>query len=114
MNESGNDSRIQKMVNNILDTAFEELEKLGIEGVVAGLQEFKTLFVKKYQELKALPNNNSGITLEELDRQIALSEVSEESGRINKEFDVRRAMKELGYSEEDVRQVLDLARSYEK
>lgn len=114
MDKKENDTRVKKLVNCILDAGFEEITKLSIEATYAFIQAVKEWVINKYNEVKSSSDNDAKVTLEDLERHIKMVNENEEIGIRRKEIDIMYAMQKLGYSEEQIQQVVGLANTYHK
>ena len=113
MNES---SRINGLVNRVLDTAMEELEQAGVEGTRAVIHSLKEWLWKwipnQLSKIKSKQTSGSTqeMTLDDLNKMITKTEELIELGRRDEEIRVTGAMIRLNYSKEQIQQILDLAK----
>lgn len=113
MNKKRNNTRSEKVVNSILDSGAEEIQKIGIEATHKIIQEVKEWIVNKYNKIKS--NSDKIIKLDDIERRIKISNENVDIGMEKKEIAIMWAMRKLGYSEEQTQQVLDLAnKAYQK
>jgi len=114
MDESSN-SRREKVTNNILDAGAEEIQKIGEEATHKVLQDIKEWVFNKYNKAKSSSNDIQKVTLEGLEREIKISNEYVDVGMKKKEIAIMWAMRKQGYSEEETRQILDIAnKAYQK
>lgn len=109
------DSRVDRIINRVLDTATEELEQAGVEGtrrVISALKEWLWKYIQDHFgkiKSKQIGGTPPEMTLDDLNKMISQSEEHMELGRKDEENRVWWAMRKLNYSEEQIQQVLDLA-----
>jgi len=114
MNERNN-TRRKKVVNGILDTGADEVQKICVEAIHAVIQEVKGWVLNRYNRVKSNSDNVAKIKLEDLEMQINISNIDVDIGMKKKEIAIMWSMRKLGYSEEQTQQVLDLAnKAYQK
>lgn len=110
MNEKDKESRISNMISNILDSAANELEGLGMEAINIIFQDVKEWVINKYNQFKSDSKNDAQVKLQELERSIEIfNEHVEIVGMKQEELAVMWAMGKLGYSTEEIQQVINLA-----
>ena len=108
-------SHLNRIIDSILDTATSELETAGVDGTRAVIGALRKWLANWFQDLqsKAASNATKGLpatkSLEELNQEIATLEEHMELGRQEKENDVWWAMMKLGYTKEQIKEVIDLA-----
>ena len=109
MDEKDKESRISNMISNILDSAANELEGLGMEAINIIFQDVKEWGINKYNQLKSDSKNDARVKLQELERSIEIFNEHVEIGMKQEELAVMWAMGKLGYSTEEIQQVINLA-----
>lgn len=72
MDEKDKESRISNMISNILDSAANELEGLGMEAINIIFQDVKEWVINKYNQFKSDSKNDTQIKLQELERSIEI------------------------------------------
>ena len=104
-------NRLQKISNNVLDAGAEDLEKIAVDATHAALQYVKDWVINLYKNRVEATNSakTNALKLEDLERQIRISDETVNIGMEKKEIAVMWAMRKLGYTEEQTQQVLDLA-----
>jgi len=109
MDEKDKKSRISNMINNLLDSVANELESLGTEAINVIFQDVKEWGINKYNQFKSDSNNDAQAKLQELERSIEIFNENVEIGMKREELAVMWAMEKLGYSTEEIQQVINLA-----
>lgn len=104
-------NRLQKISNSVLDAGAEDLEKIAVDATHAALQYVKDWVINLYKNRVEAINSakTNALKLEDLERQIRISDETVNIGMEKKEIAVMWAMRKLGYTEEQTQQVLDLA-----
>jgi hypothetical protein len=111
MEKHRSNSRSEKLVNGILDTASDDLQKIGEEATHAVIQYIKDWVINKYSKIKTSSVYEQKIKLKELETHLAISNKTVSIGMEKKEIAIMWAMRKLGYSEEKTKEVLDLAKT---
>lgn len=109
MNEKDKKGRVQNMIDGILDAAVKELEGLGVEAVSVVIREVKEWGINKYNQLTLPSDNEPQMTLEDLQHYLDKHNEIVEIGVEQEKIAVMWAMKKLGYSEEQIQEVINLA-----
>lgn len=104
-------NRLKRIGNRVLDAGTDDLEKMAVDATHAVLQYVKDWIINLYQNRVKATNTAkvNALKLEDLERQIALSNENIKIGMDKKEIAVMWAMRKLGYTEEQTQQVLNLA-----
>lgn len=104
-------NRLKRIGNSVLDAGTEDLEKMAVDATHAALQYVKDWVINLYQNRVKANNTAKANTLklEDLERQIRISDETIKIGMDKKEIAVMWAMRKLGYTEEQTQQVLNLA-----
>ena len=112
------DGRVDRLVNQVLDTATDELEQAGVEGTRAVIHALKEWLWKWIPDQlskiksKQKSGNQQEMTLDDLNKMIAQFDEHMELGRQDEENRICFAMRKLNYSKEQIQQVIDLAREF--
>lgn len=109
MSEKDKNGRVKNMIEGILDAAFKEIEGLGVDAISIVFQDVKEWGVNKYNQLKTPSDKEPQMTLEDLQHYLDKHNEIEEIGVEREKISVMWAMKKLGYSEEQIQEVIDLA-----
>lgn len=106
MGNNGN-NRGKRIVDGVLDTGTAELTSMGIDATRLIFQEVREWAINRYKKFKS--KADAEVKLEQLQRYIEVSEENVSIGMDKKEIAVMWAMKKLGYTEEQMQELLDLA-----
>lgn len=109
MSEKDKKGRVKNMIDGILDAAFKEFEGLGVDAISVVFQDVKEWGINKYNQLKAPSDNEPQMTLEDLQHYLDKHNEIVEIGVEQEKIAVMWAMKKLGYSEEQIQEVINLA-----
>jgi hypothetical protein len=109
MNEKDKKGRVQNMIDGILDAAVKELEGLGVEAVSVVIREVKEWGINKYNQLTLPSDNEPQMTLEDLQHYLDKHNEIVEIGVEQEKIAIMWAMKKLGYNEEQIQEVINLA-----
>lgn len=107
MNDNGNSTRLRRITNGIVDSAESSITEAGQKMILVFINDAATWIMNAYEKWKR--SQSLKPKYEELQKYIEESNETVQIGMDKKEIAVMWAMRELGYSEEKTKEVLDLA-----
>lgn len=107
MDKSNNSKRLSRITNSIADSAENTITEVGKKMFLVFISDAESWIMNLYQKWK----NSKSLKpkYKELQKYIEVSNETIQIGMDKKEIAVMWAMHELGYSEEETKEVLDLA-----
>lgn len=107
MNNSKDSTRLKRIVNGFADSAENSLTEAGNEIIPVLISEAKSWLMGTYEKWKR--SRSLKPKYEDLQEYIEANNETIQIGMDKKELAVMWAMRKLGYSEEKMQEVLDLA-----
>lgn len=107
MNNGNNSTRLRRITNGIADSAESSITEVGQKLISVFINDAASWIMNAYENWKK--GQSLKPKYEKLQNYIEVSNETVQIGMDKKELAVMWAMRELGYSEEKTKEVLDLA-----